>query len=275
MKKEAGNFVRFFPESGIIAPKIRSNSHLLLVKEIKPPKLKNTMIRAHLLSALLISGAAPAATISTSISNSLVADSTTSVNLTTEGVLDWWAFASDTEVGTITPTYRKATTGVGSIVSAITTGATNEAAPYNNATNDYAWTNGSPTLVVGSLTTNFDRLVMATGAQFVITTTVASAGSYTLRLYSAVFNLDVTSTSTLTNAGVSSSPVLSDVPNGLYNNYWTVNFTTDGPDTLISTFTSSGPGNIFALEAVTLIPEPSSAALLGLGLAGLLRRRRR
>ena len=59
---------------------------------------------------------------------------------------------------------------------------------------------------------------------------------------------------------------------GVTNTLWNAGFT--NPDTDPSDAPSDGTADSHVLVPDTTIPEPASAALLGVGLAGLLARRR-
>ena len=153
----------------------------------------------------------------------------------------------------------------------------NETATFNNPARLYSWTNGTPTASGNSSALNAERLnfnALNEGAR--LTLGVGAAGTYQMVFYSTVFDLKVTGTATLTNGGVTNS-FANTTGSGLQDNVWTVDFVTDGADTLTFDMTrnSSVIGSTFAFEAFTLIPEPTSCALIAVSSLALLVRKRR
>lgn len=216
---------------------------------------------------------------------SAVVENAGAIDLTTEGTIDWWVFASDQGLAG-TSSDRKMTTSGGSIDSLnFSASVVNTNLVFGNANNDYSWTDGT-NVVAGNQNDNFDRILFDAGDSFTFTTSVDAAGDYQLKIYTAVVDNDTTLTSTLANAGTSDTGT-SDTGSllgaaGLRNNYWTIDFTTTGADTLTTTISrAGGTSSIFAFEAVSLsgtpvaVPEPTSAGLLALGLGVLAYVRRR
>ena len=176
------------------------------------------------------------------------------VNVTTEGTLDWGVFLNDGGTSITTPT-ESMNGGSGFVSLSAIGGASNTTATFGSPENDYEWTNGTPT-VVGS-SGSHDRLVLgADGAGTRLTINVATAGDYRLKFYCATASVGLTGTATLANGGSSiSDSFASTNPSVLTEFYWTVDFTTDGADTLtLDIIRSGGVANVYSIEAFSLAP---------------------
>lgn len=201
------------------------------------------------------------------------------INFTNAGTLDWGIFSTDRGLATITPNVKMSggagftsATGVGTTVAAT-------ASLYPNSNNNFSYTNGiAPTTGTASA---YDRITTpGIGDGLSLVFNVASAGTYQLKFYTTGATLSLDGTATLTS-GPSNTAAGTVVPSGgtslgMFN--YTVDFTTDAADTLTLKVTKSGgTSNIYAFGGYTLasVPEPSSAALVGLAGLALLRRRRR
>lgn len=91
--------------------------------------------------------------------------------------------------------------------------------------------------------------------------------------------------SEIAGGGVSSSVLLGGAPLALTNQYQTFNFTVNagadvsgGVTLQLAAVTGANPGSVSVMfidnASVSVIPEPTGAALLGLGVLGAIRRRR-
>lgn len=201
------------------------------------------------------------------------------IDFTSAGTLDWGIFSTDRGGGSITPNVRMS--GGAGFTSATLVGATvtNTTSLYPNSNNNFSYTNGiTPTTGTAS---TYDRITTpGIGDGLSLVFNVASAGTYQLKFYTTGATLSLDGTATLAS-GPSNTAAGTVVPSGgtslgMFN--YTVDFTTDAADALtLGVVKSGGTSNIYAFGGYTLasVPEPSSAALVGLAGFALLRRRRR
>lgn len=223
-----------------------------------------------------VSVGAQAATIDVSLDQSASLDFAGAVNLTATGNLDWVQYGSNGNTDPITPTDRmNGGTGITSL--AHIGGAIHTSDVFGNPENIYSWTNGTVSAVGAGI--QADRSVLpVNGAGVRLTADVAAAGSYQLHFYTTTYDVNLAATASLTSGGVNDSVAGTNV-GGLQQYVYTVDFTTNGADTLTLDVTrSGGADSIFAFEAADLssvagVPEPGSLLLLGLGGLALLRRR--
>jgi hypothetical protein len=238
-----------------------------------------TTILTTIISSTLI-GSLHAASISLSLNqNTTAAKHTNTVNTTAQGTLDWGVFTGNAGLNITTPAHSMSG-GAGFVSLVGIGGATNTTLSYSDPENLYTWTNGTPTTVGSSISLAHERWTLGADGQGArLTIEVATAGQYQLQFYTATAAVSrLSALASLNNGGNALTDTVLDATQStvLTNYYWTVDFSTDGADTLtLDVFRASdSTSNIFAIEAFTLIPEPSAALLAGLGFLALLRRHR-
>jgi hypothetical protein len=203
----------------------------------------------------------------------------TSVNLTTDGNLDWGTWQNSSASATTGRTITNRMSSGAGFTSLNRLGSANDTASlFTVSQYGYNWTNGTPAVTGANVTRAARVSTGSLGAGLELKFNVTTAGSYQLKFYSATSGgVTYNGIAALTTGAVSDSALRASTSNTGRLDY-TVDFTTDGADTLTLSITqASGTANIFAFEAFSLasVPEPSSALLFGLaGCAFLVRRRK-
>ena len=226
------------------------------------------------ISLMALAAAGQAATVSVSVAQSLSGvEGSTPINLTAQGPLDWGIWAT---AGTLTPS-DSMDGGAGFNGLTLISGATQHPGSFGNPENGYSWTNGTAVVSTTGITNAARANFNSVGDGVSLTIDIASAGSYQLKFHTSTSGIiSLNGTASLLTGGVTDT-AFGVEQTLLAQSEYTVNFTTDGADTLtLNVIKAGGASTIFAYEAVTLasVPEPSSIALLGLGGLALISRRR-
>jgi len=182
------------------------------------------------------------------------APGSTPINLTTEGDLDWGVFANST----LAPSTRMS--GGSGFTSMAYLGGASENFYNFYAQNSYSWTNGdSPVSGSENLTTNAD--LGSNGAGIRSTFSIATAGTYRLKFYATTSDTNLSAIASLASGGVTHTATGIET-SGLQKYEFTVDFETDGSDTLTLDVVKAGGSIILAYEAFTLaavevVPVPN------------------
>ncbi|EDM29222.1 iduronate-2-sulfatase [Lentisphaera araneosa HTCC2155] len=170
----------------------------------------------------------------------------TSIDLTADGELDWaiWNGGAATPIETMVE-------GFGFVsFSAIGNTTFNSGSFYGQ--NLYSWTNGSPTLS-GSSSLAGSASLNSNGDGVRLTVNVGAAGTYQLKFYTTTYDLNLDATASLSSGTVVAQFDGNYVANSVEKYEYTVDFTTEGPDTLNLDMVKNGGGSyIFAQEAFSL-----------------------
>ena len=170
----------------------------------------------------------------------------TSIDLTADGDLDWaiWNGGAATPIETMVD-------GFGFVsFSAIGNTTFNSGSFYGQ--NLYSWTNGSPTLS-GSSSLAGSASLNSNGDGVRLTVNVEAAGTYQLKFYTTTYDLNLDATATLSTGAVVETFNGTYVANSVEKYEYTVDFTTEGPDTFNLDMVKNGGGSyIFAQEAFSL-----------------------
>lgn len=202
-------------------------------------------------------------------------------NLTTLGTNDWNIFGGST----VAPTEEmNGGSGIGALSYNAGAGVPGLIGEASGRTPNFNWTNGSPT----ASSTGFNPTSLSTqsdtsanvGQTFTLTVDATTLSS-SLYLWLVAENSFMDLSASIT--GASDTLAIGTGSNNLDAGLFRIDFTADLTETMTvsiaKTSTSSGTRSRFGIEAaaLTVIPEPSTAALLGAGVAGIafLHRRRR
>ncbi|MCH2204364.1 MAG: sialate O-acetylesterase [Lentisphaerales bacterium] len=170
----------------------------------------------------------------------------TSIDLTSQGGLDWAVWNG----GNSTPNQSMAGGSGFSGLSAI--GSTTFGNGFFHSQNSYNWSNASEQNS-GSTTLAGNATISSMGDGVSLTVTVDSAGSYQLKFYASTYDVNLTATAALSSGSFSDSVVGNYVKNSVEKYEYTIDFTTQGADTLTLDLTKSdGASFIFAQEAFSL-----------------------
>ena len=198
--------------------------------------------------ALSLSSSLFAASVNVSLSQSDQNAVTTTYNLTSEGDLDWAAWD-----GGEFPA-QTMSNGIG-FTSLTAVGSANFGPGNYYGGKSWSWTNGTPT---ASKTTNLagSATILAVGSGVRLTVDVPSQGTFQLKFYVSTFDMDLDATASLSSGGVSDTVAGSFVASSVQDYEYTVDFTTDGPDTLtLDMVKTEGGHGIFAHQAFSLSGE--------------------
>lgn len=197
-------------------------------------------------SAMLANTQAASIAISVAQSNS-GAEGSTAINLTTEGTSDWAIWQNTGRTPTNSMNGGSGFTSMSLIAGAADTGAT-----FGNPENAYSWTNGTPT-TTGTSITQAARAVLANNGDGVkLTIDVSAANSYQLKFYTTTFNVNLDASVSLSTGAVSDTAP-GTLDGGLDKYEYTVDFTTDGADTLtLDILKNGGTSSTLAFESFTL-----------------------
>ena len=193
-------------------------------------------------TALYTNSGNGASSIDVSLAQSAHAGSgTTTVDLTAEGALDWGVFSNSPLAPSTRMSGGAGYTGMSYI------GGSTESFYNFYSQNNYSWTNGSPEGTgSNNLTSNADFGANGDGVR--LTFNVDAAGSYQVKFYATTADTNLSATASLQNGSVSDL-VDGTLETGLQRYEYTVEFTTDGADTLTLDVVKSGGSVIFAYEA--------------------------
>ena len=233
------------------------------------------------------------ATLTGSITSYMNQSDETNVDLTTIGNLDWAVWGEGDSTG-LSPTNSKAG---GSLISDLTDINPNgivlrglgQFGDFGQTS--YQWSDGTPTVAADSVNASIQHMTNygdnPLGAGFGVHVSGSTSGTRTVDVWFGTHRGTTEITATIPGAApVSFSIIANEFDNDNFNTFGHATFTfqCDSPtDSLYITtvMTASSVDSDFSnayLSALTVsgqaIPEPSTFALGGLGLLGLLRRRR-
>ncbi|VGO17699.1 hypothetical protein PDESU_06301 [Pontiella desulfatans] len=170
----------------------------------------------------------------------------TPVDLSADGDLDWGAWDGELTVP------GETMAGGAGFASLSAIGATTFDGGFFNSQNSYSWTNGTPT-ATGSTTLAGNATITSVGDGVQLAIDVAAAGAYQLKFYTTTYDVNLDATVTLASGGVSDMAPGTYATNSTIKYEYTVDFSTDGSDTLTLDLVKSGGANsIFAYEAFSL-----------------------
>ena len=203
------------------------------------------------------SGSSVSASISATVSQSGHGiTGSTPIDLTAEGDLDWGVFASS---------FLSPSTGMsdGAGLSSMTYvgGAADDPSTIFNSQNSYTWSNGD-TPVSGSNTDTTNAIFSSIGDGIRMNFDVSVAGTYQLKFYATTYDVNLDASISLSSGGVSETVAGSYANNQLQRYEYTIDFTTDGADTVTLDVTKSAGGSyIVAYEAfsLSLVSEASDS----------------
>jgi len=231
-------------------------------------------------SAFIVLAVLSAAPLNAAILTGSVAPPPASVNLTTEGNLDWihWGLSAATDV-------NRKVTGLSQISNFTTIGSGTSVVRLTDSPSKYSWIDGSPTAIVtntpgGVYINNFD----GPGRGFMFTVP-ADLLSKVLKVYVGEFTASGTLQATLSdNSAPAYSQVLTGAVSQTVQGVYTLNFAAASPgQTLTVKWTETadlGNNDNITMQAAALsipggIPEPTTLAFLpGLMVLSMLRRRK-
>ncbi len=225
---------------------------ILLLKTLsEKPKHLVRLFAAALLFSLQASPC-QAASVDVSVAQSASGpEGSTLINLTEKGPLDWAIWATP---NTLTPS-DSMNGGAGFTSLTLITGATQSTASFGNPENAYSWTNGTAAVSATGITNAARATFTSVGGGVRLTVAVAGAGSYHLSFHTTTSGaITISGTASLLTGGVTNTAA-GAAQTTLFQSEYSVNFTTDGADTLtLDVVKTAGTGNIFAYEAFTLAP---------------------
>ena len=194
-----------------------------------------------------------AASVDVSVAQSVSGpEGSTPVNLTAEGSIDWGIWATP---NTLTPS-DSMNGGSGFTRLNLSPGAIQHTGSFGNPENAYSWTNGTAVVSTTGITNAARATFNSVGDGVSLTIDVASAGSYQLKFHTSTSGIiSLNGTASLSTGGVADTAVGVE-QTLLAQSEFTVDFTTDGADTLtLDVVKTGGASNIFAYEAFTLKPS--------------------
>ena len=148
----------------------------------------------------------------------------TSIDLTSTGGLDWAAWD-----GGSTPTQSMAGGSGFSGFSPI--GNSSFGNGFFNGQNSYSWTNGQET-IADSTTLAGNATFSSNGDGARLTINISNAGSYQLKFYASTYDVNLIATATLQSKDLSHSASGTYIRSSVEKYEYTVDFTTEGADTL-------------------------------------------
>ncbi|EDM29233.1 hypothetical protein LNTAR_22624 [Lentisphaera araneosa HTCC2155] len=179
----------------------------------------------------------------------------TNVDLSAHGDLDWAAW----DGGASAP--NQTMSSGGGFVSFSAIGSTSFAVGNFDSANNYTWTNGAPTSI-GSSTLSGSASIANTGDGVRLVVSVANAGDYQLKFYASTYDLNLDATASLSSAGIQDVVNGSYVANAIQRYEYTIDFSTQGSDTLSLDLVKNGGGQAifaheaFSLKTLTTVPPP-------------------
>ncbi|WP_083913005.1 sialate O-acetylesterase [Rubritalea marina] len=212
---------------------------------------------SYLAQYLLVGGSADlAVSLSQSASG---AQGSTAIDLSADGTLDWGAWD-----GALTVPGQSMDGGIG-FTSLTAIGNTSFDGGSFYGQNQYSWSNGSPT-ASGSTSFAGNATIAAVGDGVRLTLDVANAGTYQLKFYATTYELNLDATVRLASSGTTDTIAGNYQSNSTEKYEYTIDFTTDGADTLTLDLVKSGGNNaIFAYEAFSLAAVSVHEPVEGLG----------
>ena len=203
----------------------------------------------------------PAANITATVAQSTsVGTGTTAIDLTADGDTDWGIWQNTNRSLT-----NRMDGGSEFDVLSLLGAATDTWLIFPNPQNSYNWTNGTPTTMGSNVTQGARAELHSNGDGVRLTIDVATAGAYQLKYYTTTFDVNLDATASLATGGVSDTAVGTYAPNALEKYKYTVDFVTDGADTLTVDLVKNGGSNnvlsfeAFSLKTVSGNPDPNLA----------------